>query len=838
MDEIELLKRKLERERKARKQAETILESKALDLYNANESLKSLNNNLEQLVNERTNELQESEDRYKSLVERASDIIFNVDEEGYFTFINTSGSKAFGYEAEELIGARYVNFIPLDHRAEIFQYYTELKEKEIKTDYLEFPVQAKDGEIHWLGQNVNRINNADGSFYFSSVARDITQKKLTEIQLEKTKNELLKSEVKYRSILENMELGLMEVDNSGIITRIYDSFNKMTGYSGNELIGKNAIDALLVKGFEEIIQREDEERLKGHPGVYEVKIRKKNGSEIWVLISGAPFFNEKGEVIGSIGVHYDITDRKNLQNELEIAKEKAVKAQMAEKQFLANMSHEIRTPLNAIIGMSHLLADTDLKNDQQDYLNILSSSAGILKNLISDILDISKIDAGTLEINETAFDLQELCDVLIKTISLKNSKKSISFKSIVSDEINNYIVSDKQLLNQILLNLLSNAEKFTQHGKIELHASITHESEDSYSVLFQVMDTGIGITQEESQKIFNKFIQANTGIRENYGGTGLGLSISQKLVKLLGGKLKVKSQPNKGSTFYFELEVKKGTIIESSHTLLKDMPVTIPLGKKILVAEDNTMNLRYITTLLKKWNLKYDVAHNGLEAINQYKHSNYDLIFMDLSMPVMDGYESCKTIRKLEEEKALQRIPIVALTASTFLSKKQLALQAGMSDFISKPFTPDQLLFIIEKYLGSHNRSAETSNTFIYNKKLDHKYLVDSYALDYSYALEMFKTYLEIIEDELILLESKLSDQAQSEFKKYLHKLKPTFTMVGLSFITSEMESLEKEIDHNSITENRAQFIKIKTDILNYLPVIKEEVKRLNKFVSQKISSC
>ncbi|MBT8232248.1 MAG: response regulator, partial [Bacteroidia bacterium] len=533
-----------------------------------------------------------------------------------------------------------------------------------------------------------------------------------------------------------------------------------------------------------------------------------------------------------IGVHYDITDRKKLSRELEIAKEKAVKAQMAEKQFLANMSHEIRTPLNAIIGMSHLLGDTKLGSDQKEYLDILTSSTTILKNLISDILDISKIDAGTIEVNEESFDIDKLSELLINTITSKNSDKEIAFNSIVDKSITNYIVTDKQLLNQILLNLLSNAEKFTNSGKVELRISLLNQEPTFYNLQFEVIDTGIGMTKDELKGIFSQFKQANSGVRQKYGGTGLGLTISKSLVKLLGGELQVKSEKDIGTKFYFDLKLKKGLKLNKKENAILEQVQRSFKGKnkRVLVAEDNRMNLKYISTLFQKWNLDYDVASNGLEAVKLFKKSKYDIIFMDLSMPIMDGYEACVKIREMEEVD--NKTPIIALTASTFLSKKQLALKAGMSDFVSKPFTPDQLFSVIEKYINPSNVAIKLGNTFDFNENLDIEYLKNSYGGDIAYACEMFKTFDSIIEDELILIESSFEENDNDKVKQLLHKIKPTFTMVGLSGISKNVEDLEKILEVEDLIHCFRSFINVKTDLYESLPIIRKEIVRMNEHIS------
>lgn len=828
---MSLLRKKLERERLARKQAENILESKALELYSANESLLKLNKNLEQEIASRTKSLAESEQRYRILVEQATDLIYNIDKDGHFLYVNSIGIERFGYKDGDILGKNFLEFIPAEDSEKEYAYYRAFRESNQLNDYHEFRTKASDGTIFWLGQNVSKVFTENNDFYFTALARDITQRKMAESALTQAQLSLQKSEIKYRSIIQNMELGLLEVDTNGNILRVYDRFNKMLGYEGDELVGKNANSTLLVEGYEKVLKQEDSKRLKGETGVYEVKLLKKDGKEIWVLISGAPFYSVKGDVIGSIGVHYDITDRKELQDQLEIANLKAIKAQQAEKAFLANMSHEIRTPLNAIIGMSHLLLDTKLDSEQKDYLEVLSSSTHILKSLISDILDISKIDAGSLDVQKKAFDLKKLCEKLIAIFKVQNESKDVQYILDFDENIASALISDRQLINQILLNLLSNATKFTNTGTIKLEIKELQKENDQFVTLqFAVIDTGIGISEEDCRLIFEEFKQANSQIREKYGGTGLGLTISNQLVKILGGKLQVVSSQNIGSTFSFNLKIQ---ISESPLVQIAETRQFIAHNNseyQILIVDDNAMNVKYISSLLKKWKLEFDICENGKEAFEMSMKKAYDLIFMDLQMPIMDGFEATQLIRS--ESSLNQNSPIVALTASTFLSKKRLALKAGMSDFLSKPFTPDQLSAVIDRYLTSIPDSSENQEKFSFSDKIDRNYLQNAYEQDLEYALDMFQTFLDIIDDEMLLIKDTLKHKKQLEIKKSLHRIKPTFKMVGLSPLFNDIESVEKKLSQSESINLSEWFDQFNISLNNRIPLIEQEIKRMKSWLN------
>ena len=506
-----------------------------------------------------------------------------------------------------------------------------------------------------------------------------------------------KSEEKYRGIMNNMELGLLEVDNDQIIIRAYDSFCEMVGYCEEELLGKSSPDLFLPVEFENTLNQNQEQRNNGSSSSYEVQLRKKDGSYLWVIISGAPIYGDEGEVVGSMGIHYDITERKKLEQELVQAKLIAEEARQSEKQFLANMSHEIRTPLNAIIGMTHLLFDTRPTKQQYEYLEILKSSADFLLTLISDLLDMAKIEAGKVEVHNFPFDLVGLLRTTHRLFQIKFEGRPVNINLMIDGQIVDDYIGDDLLLNQILLNLIGNAEKFTEKGTIDISVKLKKHEDDFDWIEFRIEDTGTGIPADKIEMIFQKFKQINSH-GHKHKGTGLGLAITKELVEIQKGCIYVNSQEGVGSTFTFTLPYKKSNtkVLPNIHEI-NIAPKNLK-GSWVLVAEDNLMNQKYISSLLNKWEINFVMAADGKKAVEYAQKQHFHIIMMDIQMPVMDGYQASITIRKTACIN--QNTPIIALTASAMLDQKGIATSAGMNDFVTKPFAPNTLLDILQQYIS------------------------------------------------------------------------------------------------------------------------------------------
>jgi len=422
----------------------------------------------------------------------------------------------------------------------------------------------------------------------------------------------------------------------------------------------------------------------------------------WMKCTLKPIIDNEGACHTIIGTIQDISNEFQIRTELNRAKEEAELATVAKSQFLSTMSHEIRTPMNAVLGFSQLIMLENKQPELSENLKILEYSAKHLLSLINDILDFSKIESGKLEFEQEEFSLQHLLESVLKMFQLSADEKDLKLLLEYNYTLPYHLVGDTVRLNQVLTNLVGNAIKFTEKGQISVGFEIENEEKDFVIIKFKVADTGIGIPEKLSSQIFYSFTQAKTETTRKYGGTGLGLAICKRLVELQGGAIWVESQENAGSTFYFTLKLSKGTPLQNQtitqQAFAKPINAQSLEGVKMLLVEDNAINQLVAKQFLNRWNAKYEIANNGLEAVAKVQETDFDLILMDLQMPEMDGYQATKAIRSLGGFYAT--LPIIALTASVGIEIRENVRAKGLSDAIAKPFVANDLYKIITRYLN------------------------------------------------------------------------------------------------------------------------------------------
>lgn len=431
----------------------------------------------------------------------------------------------------------------------------------------------------------------------------------------------------------------------------------------------------------------------------EFRLRHRNGSEIWIISREVPFKrNERGVVTQVLGTAIDITRRKHMEQELVTARQLAEEAAKTKSDFLSTMSHEIRTPMNAIIGFTDLLLNSHPAGETLEHLQTVKYSADNLMNVLDDILDFAKIEAGKLSLENLAFDLKEKLAYVIKTFQVMADKKQVALRFLLDDQVPAQLQGDPYRLNQILVNLIGNALKFTHTGFVQFSVTRVDETDTEVGLRMEVSDSGIGIQPEKLDRIFDSFSQVhhNTAAR-SFGGTGLGLAITRRLVQLMDGTITASSHPGKGSTFTVFIKFKKGKQEVSERKAFTD-PGNFLNGYQVLVAEDVLPNQVLLRHLLTKWGAGFEICNNGQEALDSLYSKNFDLILMDLQMPVMDGITAMQTLRAQHPE--MSHIPVIALTADTFAETLSGITDCHFDDFVTKPFRTEELIQKISQHLS------------------------------------------------------------------------------------------------------------------------------------------
>jgi PAS domain S-box-containing protein len=608
------------------------------------------------------------------------------DGKGRVTWVNTALENMLGYKFSELEGKRLGENVIGKQTA---TYSLEIAEKAIKEKKpysVDLLIYRKDGSTIWVNATTTPILNDKGEIERQvEIINDITERKYAEEQL------TLLSLVASKTIN-----GVAISGSDGKIKWINQSLQDLTGYTLEEFQNTRPGDLLAGKGTDiELLKKARQQAADCKPSNIELLSYKKDGTPIWLSISNTPTFNEDGSLDQQVEIINDISERKLAEQELIKTREEALQLSKAKETFLSVMSHEIRTPLNAVIGMSYILMDDNPTESQSENLKILQFSAQNLLALINDILDFTKIQTGNMVLESVEVNLKELVSQTLNSLQFKTAETSVVLKSEIDYRIPTYVIGDNTRLYQILINLLGNAVKFTEQGEVKLKLDLVEENKKSVKVRFEVSDTGIGIPANKIDAIFNSYTQASSDTTRKYGGTGLGLAIAKSLIELHNSEIKLKSEVGKGSTFSFIIQFNRSAT--SVINVDSKTPVQ-QLSGSVLVVDDNEINRLLASKVIAKWGIRADFAENGKIALEKVQQEKYDLILMDLHMPVMDGMESSRAIRKLGGYYA--QVPIIALTASLFSHELETITECGMDGFVIKPFVPNDLYNKMRPYLN------------------------------------------------------------------------------------------------------------------------------------------
>jgi PAS domain S-box-containing protein len=631
-----------------------------------------------------------NERHFAEFFKLAVDLLCIADRDGKLRLVNPSWERALGYTLPEVTGRSFFDFVHPDDRAITQNALKNLLGGQPVVNFVNRYL-TKSGDVRFLEWHSSAMGE-NGLTY--AIARDVTEQRRILDKL--SANEQLVHDAAIMAKIGGWEVPLPEKIPrwSEQVFRIHEV------EVGQQPDITRAIEFYAPEARPVLIEAIERAMQEGTPWDLELPFVPAKGNQLWVRTLGRAEFRN-GVCIRLIGSFQDITERRKVAEDLEKARAAAEEASYTKGQFLANMSHELRTPMNGIIGMAAFALETKLDEEQRDYIQTIKTSADSLLTILNDILDFSKIEAGKLDIVPEAFDPRGLVERVVDLLEIRASEKSILIHTHLDSKIPEAVVSDHLRIGQVLINLLGNATKFTpEGGAIGVSVEVSELNNDQVVLKFGVSDSGIGISEEKRQAIFEEFSQADYSTSRKYGGTGLGLAISRRLVEMMGGEIWVESKVDTGSAFYFTIKAAVSSCSQAdvaSRTSSNMEPLAPCPPLTILLAEDNPVNQKLAKKVLEKRGHLVTLASNGVEALKFLDESRarFDVILMDCQMPHLNGFETTQAIREREFVTG-QRHPIVAMTANAMTGDRERCIEAGMDDYISKPFVSRELIAMVE----------------------------------------------------------------------------------------------------------------------------------------------
>jgi two-component system, sensor histidine kinase len=735
-------------------------------------------------IKEIQNALKESEQQFKSLSENIPGIIFSYSFEKNgshgFRYLSPAIEKILGITASEFSNPE--KFVHPEDLLSLFSTINAASNSKRPFTFEGRLIIPGKGTFWISAVSSFSFVRGDGARIYTGLITNITQRKMIE-EAQRIREE------KYRNIAANMRLGLLEVDNNNIVTLANQSFCEMSGYTLSELMGKDA-GIFLQQTVQSHSPDTGQNRPKtGQSEAYEISLCNKNGEAKWWLVSTAPHYNDVGVLIGSINIHLDITNQKKLERDLIQAKLYAEKSAQAKELFLANMSHEIRTPMNAIMGMGQQLLKTGLDSRQSMYVSAINNSSEHLLVIINDILDISKIEAGKMNIEHIGFEFSAVIKSAVEVMVLKAEEKGLELGVVIDPSISKILIGDPYRLKQIILNHISNSIKFTERGSVMVHCRIANKSELAETISVTITDTGVGMDEDFLKDVFTKFSQEDNSIARKYGGTGLGMSISKKLLELMDGTIEVTSTKKIGTAITFTIPFLTGG--ENDIVIKEDNVVdtSILAGSRILVVEDNEMNRLVANTVLEQYDVLITEAENGMEALTMLGAQQFDLILMDVQMPVMNGIEATMRIRK----EISTNIPIIALTANAIKGENEKCIAAGMNAYVTKPFEEESLIKTIGALLGKEIKIKATGKTSpaLNDKLFDLDGLRKLSRGNEAFVRKMINIFIKSAPESVTEMKEAVEANDIGRIKSVAHRLKPSIDSLCISSMKTRIREIE-----------------------------------------------
>jgi len=753
--------------------------------------------------------LLDSEEKFRKIFHHSADSIFvqevlNDGQNGRIIDVNDMACEVWGYTREELLGRNVLELYIVNEEQELKDLWDTLLEK----GHVKFECvgSTKSGNTLYFVVHANIIT-LDGKMVAFLIARNMTEHRLAQIQL-------FESQQRYKALFLNMTSAfaynrIILDDNNNpvdfVFLQVNSAFEDYFGRTVDEVINKNFSDVFpnVAKRRPDILNWLFKIAITGESKVLNDVYIEDTGR--WSSISAYSV-----EMYHFAVIITDMNERKMSEIELMQAKEQAEAANMAKSEFLANMSHEIRTPINGITGMIDLTMLTELTSEQRENLNMAKSCVSSLLFIINDILDFSKIEAGKMSIESIDFDLMDLIHNTAKAHKSTISSKNLEFNYSFCPDTPRYINGDPNRLKQILNNLLNNAIKFTDHGKISLAINKSIKTSEYIQLEFSVSDTGIGIDKQNINKLFKTFSQVDSSITRNYGGTGLGLVISRQLTELMGGTIWVESEKGKGSTFFFTIKCKEGH--KPIDTILKlDAPKKTTRSLHILLVEDDNVNQTVLSRLLREYGHIVDIAVNGIEALAIFTQKNYDVILMDIQMPEMDGIEATRQIREMES--GGRHTPIIALTSFAYNGYRENVLSKGMDEYVTKPVDMEQLNNTIEKVHAELAINYSNYNGIEFDQNGDILLIENNSKTvheEHAYILDKISLCMTDLMDSVAAMDIKA-------LEKVSHEIKSLFAQISANELKFSAFKIELAARRGSLTEAIDASMKIKKEFETFI---------------------